>query len=349
MRRPRPAVLFATASLAAMLVAAPAQAAKVTSLKPWAKTNTYLAVADIDGRTGPKLELRAAVDYVRKGDWVRIACQTTGQKAFGSTLWDKVGAYYVPDALLKTYTDGRLKGAPACGTAPKPSCQDYTVYGLRGSGESFSGNFGMGPTVGPTAERVRSELAGKTVALVGIQYPAVPVADLIRDPGLFLDSMQVGEIILRNRILQHIADCPRTRIAVIGYSQGAGAVSETMRRLPASAFEQVRVAALYADTYSAGQTSYAVSFDYFDQTDSKPVARRGAGVFGGRPMPSALKTTFDICFLGDIVCDSTTSSGGELGLAFMAEIHTHYKDFSTRFFPRLPAFIGIAVSNAIRK
>ena len=36
-------------------------------------------------------------------------------------------------------------------------------------------------------------------------------------------------------------------------------------------------------------------------------------------------------------------------LAFMAEIHTHYKDFSTRFFPRLPAFIGIAVSNAIRK
>ena len=121
MRRPGPAVVFATACIAAMLVATPAHAAKVTSLKPWAKTNTYLAVADIDGRSGPKLELRAAFDYVRKGDWVRIACQTTGQKAYGSTLWDKVGSYYVPDALLKTYTDGRLKGAPACSTAPKPS------------------------------------------------------------------------------------------------------------------------------------------------------------------------------------------------------------------------------------
>ena len=66
-------------------------------------------------------------------------------------------------------------------------------------------------------------------------------------------------------------------------------------------------------------------------------------------MPTALKTTFDICFQGDIVCDSSSSAGGVLGLAFMAEIHTHYKDFSTRFFPRLPGFIGIAVSNAIRK
>ena len=207
----------------------------------------------------------------------------------------------------------------------------------------------MGSTVGPTADRVRSELEGKTVALAGIHYPAVPVDVLISDPGVFLDSMRAGEIILRNRILERIEDCPRTRIAVIGYSQGAGVVSETMRRLPASAFEQVRVAALYADTYSAGETSYAVSFDYFDQTDSKPVTRRGAGVFGGQPMPSALNTTFDICFAGDIVCDSSRSAGGELGLAFMASIHTHYKDFSTRFFPRLPAFIGIAVSNAIRK
>ncbi len=348
MRRSRPAVLFATACFAVLLASAPAHAAKVTSLKPWAKTNTYLAVADIDGRTGPKLELRAAVDYVREGDWVRIACQTTGQKAYGSTLWDKVGSYYIPDALLKTYTDGRLKGAPSC-SSTKPSCQDYTVYGLRGSGESLHGNSGMGSTVGPTADRVRSELEGKTVALVGIQYPAVPVDVLISDPGVFLDSMRVGEIILRNQIVQRIEDCPRTRIAVIGYSQGAGVASETMRRLPASAFDQVRVAALYADTYSAGETSNSVSFDYFDQTDLKPVSRRGAGVFGGRPIPSALNTTFDICFLGDIVCDSTSSSGGELGLAFLASIHTHYKDFSTRFFPRLPGFIGAAVSNAIRK
>lgn len=348
MRRPRPAVLFATACLAVMLLATPAHAAKVTSLKPWAKTNTYLAVADIDGRTAPKLEPRAAVDYIRKGQWVRIDCQATGQKAYGSTLWNKVGTYYVPDALLKTYTNGRLKGAPACSTAPpKPSCQDYTIYGLRGSGESGNGNHGMGSTVGPTAERVRSELKGKTVALVAIPYAAVPVSVLVEDPGAFLQSMRDGEIILRSRILQRIKDCPRTKIAVIGYSQGAGVASETLRRLPASAFSQVRVAALYADTYSAGQTGNAVNFDYFDPTDSNPVTRGGRGVFGARPIPRALNTTFDICFKWDIVCDARPNA--EIPQAFVAAIHSRYKDFSTRFFPRLPGFIGIAVSNAIRK
>ena len=342
-------VLFATACLAVMLVTTPAHAAKVTSLKPWAKTNTYLAVADIDGRPGPKLEPRAAIDYVRKGQWVRIDCQTTGQKAYGSTLWDKVGKYYIPDQLLKTYTDGRLKGAPACSAKPKLSCQEYTIYGLRGSGESFEGNFGMGPTVGPTADRARRELAGKTVALVGIQYEAVPVADLIRDPGVFLELMRIGEIILRSQILQRIEDCPRTKIAVIGYSQGAGVASETMRRLPTSAFTQVRVAALYADTYSAGETSYATTFDYFARSDDTPVKRSGKGVFGGRPMPSALNTTFDICFLSDIVCDASSNPGGALGQVFIADIHTFYKSYSTSFFPNLPGFIGAVVSNAIRK
>lgn len=98
---------------------APAQAGKVRSLKPWAKDNRYLVKADTDGRTKPQLEPRAKVDHLRKGQWVRIACQVTGQAAYGSTLWVRVGRYFVPDQMLKTYTDGRLQGAPTCKT-PKP-------------------------------------------------------------------------------------------------------------------------------------------------------------------------------------------------------------------------------------
>lgn len=117
----RGAALSALVATGALAVPAAASAAHVTSLQPWAASNEYLAKDDIDGRSRPRLEPRERVNHVRKGQWVRIECQTTGQEAFGSNLWVKVGGLYVPDQLLKTYTDGRLQGAPECrDDAPTP-------------------------------------------------------------------------------------------------------------------------------------------------------------------------------------------------------------------------------------
>ena len=81
-----------------------ASAAKVTKLGPWAASNKYLVKANTDGRVTPKLEPRAKVDWIKAGTWVKIQCQTTGEAAYGSTLWAKVGKYYVPDQMLKTYS-----------------------------------------------------------------------------------------------------------------------------------------------------------------------------------------------------------------------------------------------------
>lgn len=107
--------------LATALVCVPsaAQAAHVKRLKPWKPTSTYLVQADLDGRSQPKLEPRARIDHVRAGQWVRIRCQTTGQAAFGTTVWSKVKGLYVPDHYLKTYTDGFIPGVPRCGNAPE--------------------------------------------------------------------------------------------------------------------------------------------------------------------------------------------------------------------------------------
>lgn len=114
---------------AALTVPAAASAEHVTTLKQWTPQSSYLAKDDIDGRTQPKLEPRAKVNHVKKGQWVRISCQTTGEAAYGSNLWDKVGPYYVPDQLLKTYTDGPLKGVPPCGSdAPPPPAADSATY-----------------------------------------------------------------------------------------------------------------------------------------------------------------------------------------------------------------------------
>jgi hypothetical protein len=104
-----------------LLIPAAAQAdTPVTSLRPWAADNTYLAEDDLDGRAQPTVEPRTVVNHVRKGQWVRIECQTVGEQVYGSALWDKVNGLFVPDAYLKTYTTGFLEGAPRCDAAPPP-------------------------------------------------------------------------------------------------------------------------------------------------------------------------------------------------------------------------------------
>jgi hypothetical protein len=106
---------IALSALTLLLALAPAALAKkVTSLQPWKATNHYLVETDLDGRAAPRLKPVAKVNHLRQGQWVAITCQTTGQAAYGSNLWDKVGGLYVPDHFIKTYTDGGIPGVPRC-------------------------------------------------------------------------------------------------------------------------------------------------------------------------------------------------------------------------------------------
>jgi hypothetical protein len=99
----------------------PAQGNQITSLQPWAAGNRYLATATLDGRSAPRRSAPARANFVRAGQWVAIECQTLGDAAYGSPVWDRVGGRYVPDRFLRTYATGLLAGAPRCaGTAPKP-------------------------------------------------------------------------------------------------------------------------------------------------------------------------------------------------------------------------------------
>ncbi len=111
------------AALVLVVLVLPASASAdthVTSLRPWAAGNEYYVEQDLDGRAQPTVEPRAVVDYLREGQWVKIDCQTPGEEAYGSAIWDRVGGLYVPDHYLKTYTTGFLQGAPRCDAAPPP-------------------------------------------------------------------------------------------------------------------------------------------------------------------------------------------------------------------------------------
>ena len=118
MSRVRTAVCALAAMMLLLGVPSLAQAAHVTSKKPWAATNEYLAEADLDGRTRPELDATAKTDWVKKGQWVAIQCQVNGELAYGSRIWDRVGGYFVPDHYVKTYTDGFISGSPRCAVPP---------------------------------------------------------------------------------------------------------------------------------------------------------------------------------------------------------------------------------------
>jgi hypothetical protein len=84
----------------------------------------YTATADLDGRDEPKLHATYIHNFVNKGESVRVICQTTGESAYGSKIWDLVspGAdptvrgykRFVPDRFITTGTDGFADEIPRC-------------------------------------------------------------------------------------------------------------------------------------------------------------------------------------------------------------------------------------------
>lgn len=61
-------VISALAAMTLLLsIPSLADAARVTSAKPWSATNEYLVEADVDGRTRPQSEPRAKIDWLKKG------------------------------------------------------------------------------------------------------------------------------------------------------------------------------------------------------------------------------------------------------------------------------------------
>lgn len=84
----------------------------------------YTATADLDGRDAPELNTTYIYNFVDEGDSVRVICQTAGQSAYGSKIWDLVasppggptvtGHKFVPDRFVKTGTDGFSDEIPRC-------------------------------------------------------------------------------------------------------------------------------------------------------------------------------------------------------------------------------------------
>jgi pimeloyl-ACP methyl ester carboxylesterase len=229
--------------------------------------------------------------------------------------------------------------APPAGAAVPPEdggskCKRYEIVGIRGSGESIESPYGMNATVGGVADALVDVLGPRRVRTHSLPYPAAPVSDLLRDGGApFYRSMALGRVLLERRVREVSRRCPKTRTAVIGYSQGAAVASEALRRMPGGLRRRVRAVILIADPWSAGQTGYAMTLRA--DGSGEPDQRAGGGGLGKRR--SAISgRTLDVCFAGDLVCDLTSGTVEMLVQAALSELHSGYENCCVGFPLEIP-------------
>jgi hypothetical protein len=218
-------------------------------------------------------------------------------------------------ALVATATAALVVAGPEpAGAVP---CPTYWVIGVRGSGEGFVGPYGMGNTVGVYVESAASRLPAGEVEYTSLAYPASSVG-----PGYF-DSVAYGASVLRSTIRSRIAQCPGTRIGVVGYSQGAHVINDGLRGLSNAELGYVRAVLQIADPRSDPGPSYHIETDIYGRQ-----APRGTygGVLTAQALPSAVHSrATDYCFVEDLVCDASNTGLDNLARAVTLSFHGGYR------------------------
>ncbi|GAB91005.1 hypothetical protein GORHZ_120_00610 [Gordonia rhizosphera NBRC 16068] len=186
-------------------------------------------------------------------------------------------------------------GTVVAPTASAQACPDVEVVFARGTVESL-------PPIGLTGlsfvEAVRSQLPGRSVAAYGVNYPA---SSNFGNRLAFAQTVVNGIDDTQGRIKFVAATCPRTRIVLGGYSQGAVvagyAVGERVSLAPRYAQYASRVPAPLTPAVARHVAAVVLV--------APPSARwlRDIGAPALRIGVPFADRTVRYCIPGDIVCD----------------------------------------------
>ncbi|PWI14915.1 hypothetical protein DI272_12645 [Streptomyces sp. Act143] len=202
---------------------------------------------------------------------------------------------------------GLLSPLVPAARADDPVCTKVTIIGVRGSAEGYEGPYGMGNTAGPAAQAAADLLvshyghARSDISTTTLVYPAVAPEDIFH----WWDSVKTGAEALDTLVTNTYQRCPSTRIGLVGYSQGAGAINMGMHLISerhGHVAQAVRGALLIADPFRDGRQSYAQNI-----TDSgRMVSGNGLrGMLRRQAVPISFQgVTRDICRDGDGVCST---------------------------------------------
>jgi cutinase len=124
-----------------------------------------------------------------------------------SMIAGNVSRLLAPAVLAAAGVCGSVVSAPVAPIASAQGCPDVEVLFARGTGEDP----GVGPTGQAFVDNLRGRIGGRSMDVYPINYPATQEwqtgLDGIRDAGAHVESTA--------------ASCPKTKMVLSGYSQGA--------------------------------------------------------------------------------------------------------------------------------
>jgi hypothetical protein len=124
------------------------------------------------------------------------------------------------------------------------TCADVIVLGVRGQAQSDRASGGVGPEVRSTTWALVDRLrGGERVRLNAIRYPA----RLAKTQAGFDHDVEVGRRLLLARHAALAAVCPKSRFALIGYSEGADVVHRAVASMSAKDAADLAVVAVLGD------------------------------------------------------------------------------------------------------
>lgn len=200
---------------------------------------------------------------------------------------------------------GSPEQSPSGGDLVSTRCADLVVLGVRGSGQDADLNRGVGKevlrTVKDLAHRVGSR-AGTSVRLEAVPYDASGAATT----AMYFEHVGAGASLAERQADEIVARCPDSRLALVGFSQGANVVHELADDVPAALATRIDLIGMIADPRrnpgdTIPQWSYAAD----------PVPR--AGLLGaGAPIDADVsQVAISFCVEGDEVCGG--AGGGVVG------------------------------------
>lgn len=225
------------------------------------------------------------------------------------------------------------------------NCPAYWVIGVRGSeepdGTGFNGDIAE---MGETLEKYvahSAEILPADTEYLGLPYPA----DLTSLP-TFLDSEETGWKALQAIIKTRVKGCPKIKIGLAGYSQGAAVVNDALHFLSTDApntLDNIHAVMLLADPKADPSQSYHAMIT----EDGLPAGKTtDDGILGAQALPSQVRSSASsLCIQGDIVCDTAKSLPGLVIEGMTAAIHLTYINCCIEFL--FPSILGGQLANRL--
>jgi hypothetical protein len=220
-----------------------------------------------------------------------------------------------------------LAGCSAATSGPAPSsappttvvgtvdetCADLVVIGARGSTQDPDLNGGVGTEVRLTTERLVERLHDRsdtTVHLEAIGYDAAKAATL----AAYQANVERGAEMMTSRLRRLTAECPGSRFALVGFSQGAQVVHAAATDMTAATARRVALVAMIADP----RTNPADPIRRWSYADEPTLGNGRLG--SGAPIDADLReSAISLCVEGDEICNDQGAPGGP-----PSDTHKHF-------------------------